>query len=169
MHYDNPFKAEWPDLFYPQGEIDPKRLRQFSRWLRENRQTQVVLFHGTSKRLPIMEKGLLPTSSRRRKSLQSTPGYVYLSVFPSSARQFGEIAYPGHEIVVYNVTCFIRQLRTDKDQLFNRRMYSGLDVEDTLVNSLVYGFGARRKGAVHPFSLSVWSDRCELESSQAVK
>lgn len=151
---DNPFKSDWPDLFYKTPAPDDKRVREFRIWLHRNKMTEIVLFHGTDASLPIMEKGLLPTSTKRRRSFQSGNGYVYLSVFPSSARMFGEMGYPGRKVTVYGVRTLIKNLRADKDQLRNRRQYSEMPwVEDTLVHSLVYGYGARIKGKIEPYSL----------------
>ena len=84
-------------------------------WLREHKDDYVRLYHGTSISYDIPYQGLLPTSARRRKSYQSESGYVYLSVWPSLARTFGEIGNPYSETVVYAVDIKVSDLRPDTD------------------------------------------------------
>ena len=153
------FSPEWDDLFFNTPDPESTRVREFGRWLRANKYKEVTLYHGTSKKVPVLEKGLLPTSAKRRRSLQSASGFVYLSVFPGSAENFGKMGYPGHEIVVYAVRLMIRHLRPDKDQLANKRHWAELAVRDCLEHSLVFGYGARVKGKVDRMYLSLVDTR----------
>jgi hypothetical protein len=57
----------------------------------------------------------LPTSAKRRNSYQSTSGYVYLSVWPSLARTFGELGNPYDDVVVYAVDIKVKELKPDLD------------------------------------------------------
>lgn len=137
---------KWHDLFY--GVAPPKLFQLFKRFL-ANRDQLVRLYHGTAANLPIMEQGLLPTSARRRRSLQSTSGYVYLSVYPGAAKDFGRMGNSGRAIEVYKVEIPIRILLADKDQLNNKR-YWGEDstIGNDLASSLMIGHGARVKGRI---------------------
>ena len=57
-----------------------------------------------------MSQGILKTTSRRRNSAQSTSGFVYLSLYPDSARTFGELAYPRQDVLVYSVDIKIKEV-----------------------------------------------------------
>ena len=107
-----------------------------------------ILYHGTSRKNPVLEQGLLPTSNNRKKSLQSTNGYVYLSIFPSMAKNFGEIAYPNQDISVYEVKVLMKNLIADTDQLRNKRMWGNVVCGNSLAESLLIGHGARVKGKI---------------------
>lgn len=157
MLLDNPFKDEWHNLFYRDPRQTDPDLFRFARWLRQNKEMEIHLFHGTSTEVPVMERGLLPTSSRRRRSLQSGSGYVYLSVFPGMAETFGKMGAPTRPTVVYAVKVKIKELRADTDQLRNKRMWSDDKqwLEDTLCHSLVFGYGARVKGKIEPYKITV--------------
>lgn len=145
---------EWYDLFY--GKPTPERVKELARFLRNDPNRFITLYHGTDANLPIMQKGLLPTSATRRRSLQSSPGYVYLSVFPGSAEDFGRMGNPGKPIQVYKVEVTVRRLLPDADQLGNKRLWGGDEYNqlgNSLAESLVYGHGARVKGKVDPYQL----------------
>ena len=103
-----------------------------------------------------MHEGLLRTTSRRRNSAQSESGYVYLSIYPSSAKTFGEIAYPRDEVIVYAVDIKIKELKPDKDQLVNKRRwgYGQFDfLGDSLAESLIFGHGARVRRDIRPYEI----------------
>lgn len=142
----------WHDVFY--GEPEPARVADLARWLGANPDAPVRLFHGTSREWPVPREGLLPTTPvRRRRSAQSTPGYVYLSVYPGMAHSFGHMAYPYPRggIVVYAVELPIRRLLPDPDQLRNQRHFAGRrGLGGTLAESLAYGHAARVRGPVPP-------------------
>ena len=53
-------------LFY--GSPSRAEVADFSRWLRENRNAFVRLYHGTAAANPVLQQGLLPASQRRRNS-----------------------------------------------------------------------------------------------------
>ena len=144
----------WHDVFY--GMPTPRRIKELGQFLRSDANRFVTLYHGTDAGHPVMEEGLLPTSAGRAKSIQSSPGFVYLSVFPGHAKTFGELAYgPTTPIAVYAVTVTARRLLPDPDQLRNKRMYGNAEVGDTLAESLAIGHGARVRGKVDPMQLSV--------------
>ncbi len=131
-----------------------KKKKVLAKFLNNNKGNTIKLYHGTSSKNPIMEDGILRTTNRTKKSLQSEPGYVYLSFHKNAARTFGEIAYPGHDVTVYEVNVPIGHLKPDTDQLRNQRYWSGKDVKDTLVDSLLYGNGFRVKGDIPPYMLN---------------
>lgn len=156
--FDFSTDARFQHLFY--GQPTPQEIRAFSAWLRGRPNDFVRLYHGTAAVNPIYEKGILPTSTGRRNSIQSSSGYVYLSVFPGMARDFGRYAAlnrpaadDGARVAVYPVTRTIRSLLADLDQLRNRRHYSGEHVGNSLAESLVHGRGARVRGRVDVSSL----------------
>jgi len=141
---------QWHDVFY--GDPSPERIKALASFLRSDPNRFITLYHGTASDLPVMEEGLLPTSPSRAKSYQSSPGYVYLSVYPGNAKNFGELAYPGEDITVYAVNVTARRLLPDTDQLANQRSV-GKEVGNSLAESLAIGHGARVKGAVGPMQL----------------
>jgi len=110
-----------------------------------------ALYHGTTYRHNIMMDGLLPTCASRKKSLQSSHGYVYLSIYPDMAKFFGKMAYPQDEIKVYEVVIPLRMMLPDVDQLNNKKYWgNNKDIGTDLACSIVYGSGCRVKGAISP-------------------
>lgn len=151
--YDFSKDNQFHHLFYG-GDFTEKDLKDFGKILRNNKgEDYVLLYHGTSSEIPIESEGLKKTTNKTKKSLQSQPGFVYLSVFPSMAKTFAEMAYPKTEISVYQVFIKIKYLKVDKDQLKNKRVFSNIDVADNLVNSLVYGHGARVARNIEPYEI----------------
>ena len=143
-----------PTIKYVYNDIPTaKEIKQFAQILRQNRETYIILYHGTSARHNITTEGLLRTNRKRRNSYQSTSGYVYLSIFPSSARMFGEIAYPHEQVCVYAVRMKVRELLPDKDQLRNKRLYGNFDIGNSLSESLICCHGARVKRDINNYEL----------------
>jgi hypothetical protein len=120
---------------------------------------KIILFHGTSKKNNIKDEGILKTTARRKRSLQSRVGRVSLSLYPSTAQLFGELAYPGEEIEVYAVCVPFRDLIADTDQLANKRAAlteygdSSKHIKNTLPHSFFYGSGAWLKRHVHNYEV----------------
>ena len=135
-------------------EASQKQRLAFNKWLRQHREDYVRLYHGTDSDIPILKDGLKKTSTRTKKSIQSATGFVYLSIYPQSARTFGELAYPRKQVTVYAVDIKIKELLPDKDQLRNKRLYGQFDIDDTLADSLIFGHGARVKRNILPYELS---------------
>jgi hypothetical protein len=148
--------VRWRDVFYDTPPAS--RIKELKSFIRNKGNDWVSLYHGTSHEHPIMTKGLLPTSPSRRKSLQSAAGFVYLSVFPGMAAYFGKLAYPGRQIIVYKATICFRRLQADIDQLNNQRIHANRSCGNTLVESLVYGHGARVKGKIDPMYLTLTTE-----------
>ena len=149
------------DLAANRNTLDPKAHRQFRQFLFQHKNDNIRLYHGTSSKHDVMNKGLLPTSATRRLSLQSGSGYVYLSYDPQRALRFAQFGYPswgeGEKYVVYAVTTPIRKLKADPDQLRNKRLYGERpDIGSSLADSLIYGGGARVKGRIEPWQISVY-------------
>lgn len=160
--YDNPIDfskhPRWHGVAYD-STPEPALLKQLDRWLKNHPNAFVRLYHGTQADFPILEQGLLPTSAKRRNSLQSRNGYVSLSIYPGMAKVFAETAFPGKAIQVYEVTLTVSRLVPDKDQLKNKRLYGGLEgIRDTLAHSLAYGHGAQVKGGIDRYALSVYRE-----------
>jgi hypothetical protein len=142
----------WHSIFF--SEPDPRDVAALARYLRSNRDNLIRLYHGTSAQIPVFAQGLKPTTFRTKKSLQSSMGFVYLSVYPGRAHDFGKLAYPGKDIAVYVVDIPIRLLKPDKDQLDNQRCWAQREIGDTLAESLAYGHGVRVKGKIDPCAIS---------------
>lgn len=140
------------DIF-SKSDVTPSELTKVKKFLRDNMYHKMVMYHCTSEEHDIEGEGLLPTSLKRKRSLQSSIGYVYLSLYPNCAKVFGELAYPKKPIVVYRVEVPIQLLKADRDQLRNRRLYSAWETGDTLAESLLYGNGARVKGSIPPYMI----------------
>jgi len=144
---------QFHDLIH--SESTDKKAKTLNKFLRDNKEKTIRLYHGTSSDLPIIEEGLKPTSRKTAKSLQSGHGYVYLSIYPSMAFTFGEMAYPKKDITVYAVDIPIKNLKVDVDQLKNKR-YWGNDsnIGSTLGHSIIYGHGARVKGWIQSYMIT---------------
>jgi hypothetical protein len=154
FHSDDIFR-NW--IYSPKmNELNKKAITEFKKWLNDHRHCYCHLYHGTDGNLPILEEGLKRTSSKTKKSYQSGIGYVYLSVFPDSAKTFGDIAYPySKETSVYKVCLNIGELLPDKDQLTNMRSYGGMNLGNSLSESLIYGNGACIKRNILPYEISL--------------
>lgn len=136
-------------LFY--SEPNAEEIRRFNQFIRRNRSQKIRLYHGTKSEIPAMSEGLKPSSKKRRNSLQSATGYVCFSVYKEMAKHFGEMAFPGKSITVYAIEYSFSMLLPDKDQLRNKRMWTGIECGDTLGESLIIGRGARVKGHIPPY------------------
>jgi hypothetical protein len=146
------------DLAASRDALDPKAHKKFRQFLFQHKNDNIRLYHGTSDQHDVMNQGLLPTSAKRRLSLQSGSGYVYLSYDPRRALSFATYGYPGQQrYVVYAVTVPIRKLKPDPDQLRNKRMWGERpDIGSSLADSLIYGSGARVQGRIEPWQISVY-------------
>jgi hypothetical protein len=152
FHKDERFKH----LFYGEN-FSEKEFKEFSKFLNTHKEDYVLMYHGTSCDIPIEEEGIKKTTGKTKRSLQSQPDFVYLSVFPGMGEKFAKMAYPNREICVYQVFIKIKYLRPDKDQLFNKEVYSGITLNPTLANSLVYGHGARVPRNIEPYELTKYN------------
>lgn len=126
----------------------PETVARLDRWLRLNPDAWVRLYHGTDAGLPVQAEGLLPTTQRRRNSLQSRSGYVSFTLFPEHAELFARLAYPHRAVIVYGIDLRVGELVPDRDQLRNQRQWAERAVRSTLAHSLAYGHGAQVKGMV---------------------
>jgi len=120
--YDWHKRTNQPVLVLPfiEGVPAPEKARLLTSWVKKNADIYanklVRLYHATDSSLPIEHEGLKPTSEIRRRSYQSSSGYVYLANTPSRAKTFGDLGNGGASIV-YEVVAPIRHLLADKDQL----------------------------------------------------
>lgn len=131
-----------------------KDLNEMNRWLKNNPNTLIRLYHGTSTNHNILEQGIKKTSAKNVNSLSSSFGYVYLSPFESTAKMFGELGNP-YGNIVYTVDVPIRLLKPDKDQLFNKRnVEDSNDIRITLADSIVYGRSVCVKGNIPPYMIN---------------
>ena len=143
------------DLAAAREPLTERQRRDFRRLLARDR--DVRLYHATSTEHPVWARGLLPTSSKRRRSYQSGSGYVYLSYDPMRALGFAAHGYPGQgPYVVYAVVMPVRQLRPDPDQLANKRYHCERpDIGHTLTDSMIHGGGARVKGRIETWRIAM--------------
>jgi hypothetical protein len=78
------------DLPFEEGLPSIEKAKVLTSWVRSHSdkyiQHYVKLYHGTDINLPIEQEGLKPTSNTRRRSFQSTNGYVYLLQIPQSVQ-----------------------------------------------------------------------------------
>ncbi len=107
-----------------------------------------------------MEEGLKATSNKTKKSLQSEVGYVYLSIYPESAKMFGDLSNGIKNAVVYEIDIPIKYLKPDKDQLFNKKRSqieykqdNDIHIGETLGDSAIFGHGFRVKGDIPPYMI----------------
>ena len=141
--------------FLDNSEPDENTINQFNKWLKEHNEDYLRLYHGTasSNDEDIQKNGIKKTTQTRRKSYQSTPGYVYLSRFPSTAKTFGEMNNPSSKTTVYACDIKIKELSADLDQLNNKRSV-GIDSDNSLAASLIIGNGARIGRVIKPYEIS---------------
>jgi hypothetical protein len=125
-------------------------------WLKANSDLYdnkfTVLYHGTDERVPAETVGLLPTSRLRRRSYQSTSGYVYLAATPERARSFGN-AGNGGRCCVYAVVVPVRKLLADMDQITNQRSVGRGPVGNSVAESLVFSGSVRVKRRIEPWAI----------------
>jgi hypothetical protein len=116
---------------------------------------KVILYHGTCASHDIKNQGIKKTTSKTKKSIQSCPGFVCLSLYPHSAKTFGEMAYPNQEISVFAVEVPVKDLKADLDQLKNKRLWdpSLQHINNSIAESLIYGNGARVKRNVENYEV----------------
>jgi len=115
-------------------------------FLKKNKGNTIMLYHGSgiSNHEGIIENGIKKTKISSKKSLQSSIGYTYFSLYEEHSRLFGSIAYPfDKHVIVYRVKLPISQLKPDNDQLFNAKVY-----DINLATSFIYGSGCRIAGDV---------------------
>lgn len=146
------------------GSPTPKEIKSFQSqlniWKTDIYNPKIFkLYHGTSAEHNISDEGLKRTSNSRKKSFQSQPGFVYLSIFPNSAHQFGKMSYPNSKIVVYEVELPVYRLLPDKDQLRNQRLFADRDVKDDLAHSIIFGLGVRVKGDLQPYEVKIYNGK----------
>jgi len=142
---------ETSDIFYKEANDDDVIF--LTKYLRKNKFNLIELFHGTSEENDIENMGLLKTKNKTKKSIQSMPGFVYVSIFKKMAEEFGKMAYPHSKISVYKVTVPVYFLKPDLDQLRNQRLFAGRNVNDTLGDSAIFGHGFRIKGDIPPYMI----------------
>lgn len=147
------------DLPFIEGIPTPQKATDLTKWVRQNSDRYlfkfVKLYHATDPSIPIEKEGLKPTSATRRRSFQSSSGYVYLANTPERAKAFGDRGNQGRS-VVYEVLVQIRYLLADKDQLNNQRSVGKL-LGNSVGESIVYGGGVRVKGAIEPWAVRLFN------------
>lgn len=154
--YQDDIFHDW--IFGNPNAKDKKKVKQFNKWLKDHKNEECELYHGTDASLPILKEGLKKTSSKTKKSYQSQTGFVYLSIYPSMAETFGSMSYGGKKVSVYAVTLKIKELLPDKDQLHNKRRWAEIeDLGNTLAESLNVGSGARIKRNIFPYEIKLIS------------
>lgn len=153
-------------LPFEEGPPNRDKVARMKRWLSEHsdlyKNEYVIMYHGTGKGVPVESEGLKKTSAARRRSYQSRSGYVYLAATPERARVFGDLGNSSQSKVVA-VKVLVRNLKADTDQLNNLRA-AGIDVGNTLAESIVYGGGARIAQNIHPYDTEVLRQLSESDS-----
>ena len=140
----------------------PNNVKLLNKLLRESPNKTMVMYHATSSKHNIMEEGLRRTSTKTKRSMQSQPGFVYLSIYQNHAMQFGKMGYAGQPegVSVYRVLVPVQHLKPDLDQLYNVRLWSDGDSErgqvgNSLAESIIYGSGARVKADIPPYMIKL--------------
>lgn len=142
--------------------IDPPTyLRQVNNFIKKNQNIYMpkymIFFHSTARILKdkILSEGLLPTSNKRRRSYQSTNGYVCLAANREKAETFGKMAN-GYDTCTFAVLVKTTDIRMDMDQLRNKKSAQWgyeEEIKETLADSIWYGGGVRVKGMIQPYQL----------------
>lgn len=138
-------------LPFQEGPPSKEKVIKIKEWLDIHsdlyKNEYTVMYHGTDANLPIEKEGLKPTSFNRRKSYQSSSGYVYLAVTPERAKMYGDIANQSNS-KVYECRVLIRKLLPDIDNLRNYNDANNENLKYTLANSIVYSGSVRVKGKI---------------------
>ena len=149
-------------------EETKKILRKKLREIRKNIYfpKKFLFFHGTSKRnrTNILEKGLLKTNDKRKRSIQSTPGFVYLTMSVESAELFASMAYPNEKIDIYAVLVDAKDMKPDKDQIFNKNLYGNENLSVNIENSLIYGNGICVKKNIELYNIRLCNHIVGIEN-----
>ena len=155
-------------LQYPGGEslnlhlhYPPAFIKSINKEIKANQNIYMpkymIFFHGTASSLKdkILNEGLLPTSTNRRRSYQSTNGYVYLANSYNRAQMFGNLGN-GDKICVFAVLVKTTDIKIDLDQLRNQQIANpDIEIKQTLGDSMYYGGGVRVKGMIQPYQLAL--------------
>jgi len=161
---DNPFVEGPPSI---------EKVKEINEWLSKHSNkyamNYVKFYHGTSASLKdeILTNGLKPTSYNRRRSFQSTPGYVYLANTPQRAKMFGDLGNMSNS-VVFEVYIPINKLSPDLDQLNNKRSVSDEKIKNTVAYSIVYGGGIRVKGKIEPYQIKEYKLNENMKNNNLV-
>ncbi len=138
-----------------------KYLKEVNKYLKKSQDIYMpkymVFFHSTAYNLKekILEEGLLPTTNSRRRSYQSTNGYVYLAARREKAEIFGSMANSSN-ICTFAVLVKTTDICIDMDQIKNKRAAQWGHIEEikeTLADSIWYGGGVRVKGKIEPYQI----------------
>lgn len=156
------------DIFIPLNQImygnevtEGEWIRSFNKELKNNQNIYLpkymIFFHGAAKSdvKDIYQNGLKPTSATRRKSYQSTPGYVYLANNRDRAQLFGDLGN-GSNAGVFAVLVKTTDIKADLDQLRNVIAYNTYPdrvIKQTIGDSIFYGGGVRVKGSIPPYQI----------------
>lgn len=157
------FIQYWPEhsKFFSPYLNTRKYLTEVNQYIKKNKNIYMpkymVFFHSTAKNLQdkILEEGLLPTSNTRRRSYQSTNGYVYLASNVNKAKDFGMLGNSGN-ICTFAVLVKTTDILMDLDQLRNKRaaQYGYIEeIKETLADSIWHGGGVRVKGMIQPYQI----------------
>ena len=154
-HVDNIIEplVDMRDYIYSESDDNVKAVNII---LRKNKDGLIKVYHGTHPNHKIIEEGLKTTKMKTKRSLQSEVGYTYFSIYPSMAKTFAEMGYNITNAVVYEVLLPISEIKPDKDQLRNKRLYGGYDIGESLGESIVYGHGVRVKGDIPPYMIKIY-------------
>lgn len=138
-----------------EGELT-QQVKALSEWIENNRNpylpTYTVMYHATAAETPVLSEGLLPSTETRRRFPDSDSGYVCLATHPKMAKDYGDLAYPGRPVVVYEVLISLRKLEADAGQLRTRRA-AGDKVGRGLAASLVHTGCARVRDSISPWQI----------------
>ena len=155
------------------GEGAPEeQVKALSAWVEQNRNpylpTYVVMYHATAAKHPILKEGLLPSTEQRKRFPAGDSGYVCLATHPRAAWGYGELAYPGETVTVYEVLVPVRKLEADAGQLRTRRQ-AGDQVGRGLAASIVHTNCARIRDAIEPWQIQPFDYEAYLaETTPAV-
>ncbi|KAB7891456.1 hypothetical protein [Poseidonibacter ostreae] len=122
-----------------------QELKAFNLFLDANKDKNTIVFHGTNAKHDILTEGLKKTNNKNKSFMKSQVGYVYTTLYPSTAQMFGEFASNGENVSVYAIKIPIKHLKSDSNQLESYMNLTNTKVTNTLVNSLVLTHCARIK------------------------
>lgn len=109
----------------------------------KHRADSLTLYHGSSRsnRTSILKKGLCLTSTKYCHGYSSF-GFLYCSLYPDRAFEYGRMNSQSKETDIYAFNVMIRDILPDAYSLFFRHSAEpDLPVRNTLADSLVFSHG----------------------------
>lgn len=137
----------------------PQKIHELSKFLAQNQEASIMLYHGTSSKHPIESQGIKPTNHHSKRYHHSQNGYVYLTIFPKVAQGYAKLAYPKETTQLYQVILPVKSLVPDPNNVSHL-------LQKSLASSLTQrAFSACVKEEIQPPQVSNFNPSLSLGST----